>query len=94
MTPATLLAHLHALNRGLAFGADDGAIETGVHSARCYMAERAEKLHNALRHLLPGRRGAGCVMSVTLGVILAHTGTVAFALIQPQTSCKNTFCSG
>ena len=31
---------------------------------------------------------AGCVMSVTLGVILAHTGTEAFALIQPHTSCQ------
>jgi hypothetical protein len=32
---------------------------------------------------------AGQVMSVTLGVILAHTGTVAFALIQPHTSCRD-----
>lgn len=30
---------------------------------------------------------AGKVMSVMLGVILAHTGTLAFALIQPHTSC-------
>lgn len=30
---------------------------------------------------------AGQVMSVTLGVILAHTGTVALALIHPHTSC-------
>lgn len=29
---------------------------------------------------------AGCVMSVTLGVILAHTGMVADWLIQPHTS--------
>lgn len=29
---------------------------------------------------------AGCVMSVMLGVILAHTGTLAAALIQPHTS--------
>jgi len=28
-------------------------------------------------------------MSVMLGVIFAHTGTVAFALIQPQTSSNN-----
>ena len=32
---------------------------------------------------------AGIVMSVTLGVILAHTGTVAFSLIQPHTSCRD-----
>lgn len=30
---------------------------------------------------------AGQVMSVTFGVIFAHTGTVALALIQPHTSC-------
>lgn len=30
---------------------------------------------------------AGNAMSVMLGVIFAHTGLVAFALIQPQTSC-------
>ena len=29
---------------------------------------------------------AGAVMSVTLGVIFAHTGTVAAALTQPETS--------
>lgn len=32
---------------------------------------------------------AGKVMSVTLGVIFAHTGTVALALIQPHTSCTS-----
>jgi hypothetical protein len=38
---------------------------------------------------------AGQVMSVTFGVILAHTGFVAFALIQPHTSCSvsTTTCS-
>jgi len=30
---------------------------------------------------------AGSAMSVMLGVILAHTGFVALALIQPHTSC-------
>lgn len=33
---------------------------------------------------------AGCLMSVTLGVILAHTGMVALLLIQPHTSCSTT----
>ena len=31
---------------------------------------------------------AGAVMSVMLGVILAHTGLVAMLLIQPHTSCQ------
>lgn len=31
-----------------------------------------------------------CVMSVMFGVILAQTGTVAFAFIHPQTSSNNT----
>ena len=30
---------------------------------------------------------AGLAMSVMLGVILAHTGRLALALIQPHTSC-------
>lgn len=30
---------------------------------------------------------AGWLISVMLGVILAHTGLVALALIQPHTSC-------
>lgn len=32
---------------------------------------------------------AGKLMSVMLGVILAHTGFVVLALIQPQTSCAH-----
>lgn len=31
---------------------------------------------------------AGAVISVMLGVILAHTGTLALALIHPHTSCS------
>ena len=33
---------------------------------------------------------AGAVMSVMLGVILAHTGLVAMSLIQPLTSCTSS----
>ena len=35
---------------------------------------------------------AGYAMSVMLGVILAHTGLVALALIQPHTSCVQSRC--
>ena len=37
---------------------------------------------------------AGSVMSVMLGVILAHTGRLAFALIQPHTSCMHNSMQG
>ena len=40
--------------------------------------------HPAARAVL-----AGSVMSVMLGVILAHTGRLALALIQPHTSCMH-----